>query len=164
MISVSIPGWHTLELSHLVLDLNGTIAVDGQVLPGVPDRLAAVSARLTVHLVTADTQGQAAQSAERLGLHLFKIDQGDAPNSGPYYEAGQKLSLVKQLGSEQTVAIGNGANDARMLAAAALGIAILGPEGLAMIALQSADIIVGRIEDALDSLLWPRRLIATLRR
>jgi P-type E1-E2 ATPase len=139
-----------------VLDLNGTIAVDGQVLPGVAERLATLSAELTVHLVTADTQGQAAQGAERLGLHLFRVVAGG--------EADQKLGLVAQLGPAQTAAIGNGANDARMLAAAGLGIAVLGPEGLAMTALQAADVVVGRIEDALDLLLWPQRLIATLRR
>jgi P-type E1-E2 ATPase len=156
LISACIPGWYNLELLHLVLDLNGTIAVDGQVLPDVAERLTEISAELTVHLVTADTRGQAAQSAERLGLHLYKIAAGD--------EAGQKLSLVAKLGPSQTVAIGNGANDARMLAAAVLGIATLGPEGLATITLQAADLVVGRVEDALDLLLRPQRLIATLRR
>jgi soluble P-type ATPase len=71
---------------------------------------------------------------------------------------------VEQLGTEQVVAIGNGANDAQMLSAAALGIAILGREGLASEALQAADLVVGGIEDALDLLLHPPRLIATLRR
>jgi soluble P-type ATPase len=71
---------------------------------------------------------------------------------------------VAKLGPSQTVAIGNGANDARMLAAAVLGIATLGPEGLATITLQAADLVVGRVEDALDLLLRPQRLIATLRR
>lgn len=156
MIRAEIPGWQTLELSHLVLDLNGTIALDGKVLPGVAERLSNLSKVLTVHLATADTQGQAAQNAERLGLHLFRTGPGD--------EAGQKMSLVAQLGPAQTVAIGNGANDTRMLAVAGLGIAVLGSEGLTTIALQAADVVVGRIEDALDLLLWPQRLIATLRR
>ena len=156
MITINIPGRGTLEVTNLVLDLNGTIALDGEVLPGVAERLVTLSAELTVYLVTADTQGQAAQSAERLGLHLFRIVPGD--------EASQKLGLVAQLGPAGTVAIGNGANDARILAAAVLGIAVLGPEGLATIALQAAEVIVVRIEDALDLLLWPQRLIATLRR
>jgi len=156
MIQVSVPGWGTLDLAHLVLDLNGTIALDGLVLPGVAERLAALSAGLKVHLVTADTQGVAAQSAVSLGLRLFRIVPGD--------EGSQKLGLVLQLGPAQTVAIGNGANDAEMLAAAALGIAVLGPEGLATTALQAADVVAGRIEDALDLLLQPKRLIATLRR
>ena len=156
MIRVSVPGRDTFDLSHLVLDLNGTIALDGQVLPGAAERLAALSAGLAVHLVTADTQGRAAQSAESLGLQLFGIVPGA--------EGRQKLGLVLQLGPEQTVAIGNGANDAEMLSAAAVGIAVLGPEALATTALQAADVVVGRIEDALDLLLWPKRLIATLRR
>jgi soluble P-type ATPase len=156
MITIRIPGWQTLDLAHLVLDLNSTIALDGQVLPGVAERLAALSANLTIHLVMADTQGQAAQSAECLGLQLFRIVPGD--------EASQKLDLVAQLGPARTVTIGNGANDAGMLAAAALGIAVLGPEGLATTALQAAGVVVGRIEDALDLLLRPQRLIATLRR
>ena len=156
MITIEIPGHGTLKLRNLVLDLNGTIALDGQVLPGVAERLAALSANLTIHLVTADTQGQAAQSAECLGLQLFRIVPGD--------EASQKLDLVAQLGPARTVTIGNGANDAGMLAAAALGIAVLGPEGLAPTALQAAGVVVGRIEDALDLLLRPQRLVATLRR
>lgn len=156
MITINIPGRGTLEVANLVLDLNGTIALDGEVLPGVAERLAVLATRLTVHLVTADTQGQAAQSAERLGLRLVRIVPGD--------EAGQKLNLVAQLGPATTVAIGNGANDAGMLAAAGLGIAVLGQEGLATVALQAAGVVVGRIEDALDLLLRPRRLIATLRR
>jgi len=41
---------------------------------------------------------------------------------------------------------------------------VLGPEGLAPTALQAAGVVVGRIEDALDLLLRPQRLIATLRR
>ncbi len=156
MITISIPGRGALEVANLVLDLNGTIALDGEVLPGVAERLAALATGLTVHLVSADTQGQAAQSAERLGLQLFRIVPGD--------EGGQKLSLVAQLGPAQTVAIGNGANDARMLAAAGLGIAVLGSEGLATMALSAAEVVVDRIEDALDLLLRPQRLIATLRR
>ena len=155
MIHLDIPGRGILELEDLVLDLNGTIALDGEVLAGVPERLAALSESLTVHLVTADTQGQAAMIAEQLGVRLVRVSPGD--------EAEQKRSLVERLGAERVVAVGNGANDAGMLQAAALGIAILGPEGLAVEALQAADVVAG-IHQALDLLLHPRRLVATLRR
>jgi len=155
-IHLDVPGWGAVELEHLVLDLNGTVALDGQVLPGVVERLAALSAQLTVHLVTADTQGRAAETGAELGVRLAPIKPDD--------EAGQKLALVERLGAERVAAIGNGANDARMLSAAALGIAVMGPEGAAIVALQAADVAVGRIEDALDLLRYPRRLIATLRR
>ncbi len=155
-MQITIPGQGALVLKHLVLDLNGTVALDGEILPAVAERLAALSAHLTIHLVTADTHGRAAEMAERLKVRLARIEAGN--------EAGQKLALVERLGAKQVVAIGNGANDAEMLAAAALGIAILGPEGLAIAALRAADVAVARIEDGLDLLLHPQRLVATLRR
>jgi P-type E1-E2 ATPase len=145
-----------LELAHLVLDLNGTIALDGEVLPGVAERLTTLAGELEIYLVTADTQGSAAAIAIALPVRLVTLAAGG--------EAEQKLGLLMQLGPHHTAAIGNGANDARMLAVAALGIAVLGPEGLASVALQAAEVVVARIEDALDLLLWPQRLIATLRR
>jgi P-type E1-E2 ATPase len=155
VVRLDIPGRGILELENLVLDLNGTIALDGEVLVGVPELMAALSENLTVHLVTADTQGRAAGIAGQLGVRLVLVTPGD--------EADQKRALVKRLGAERVVAIGNGANDAGMLHAAALGIAVLGPEGLAVEALRAAD-VVATMHDALGLLLHPRRLVATLRK
>lgn len=67
------------------------------------------------------------------------------------------------MGAAGVAAIGNGANDAKMLETAALGIAVLGPEGLAVETLHAANVVVPHINDALDLLLKPVRLIATLR-
>ena len=156
MIRLEIPGWGACELEHLVLDLNGTVALDGQMIPGVDGRAEFLSTHLVVHLVTADTHGKAEETSQRLRGRLVCIR--------PRHEASQKQALVERLGAGQVVAIGNGANDARMLSAAKLGIGVLGREGLAVETLQSADLVVGRIEDALDLLLHPRRLVATLRR
>jgi P-type E1-E2 ATPase len=156
LIQIDVPGRSTLELQHLVLDLNGTVALDGEPITGVGDRVAALSAHLVVHLATADTHGQAEETSRRLGCQLVRIE--------PRYEASQKGALVERLGAAHVVAIGNGANDARMLSAAAVGIAILGPEGLAVETLRAADLVVGCIEDALDLLLYPQRIMATLRR
>jgi P-type E1-E2 ATPase len=156
LIQIEIPGWRALALEHLVLDLNGTVALDGQVMPGVAERLAALSPHLAIHLVTADTHGQAAQIGRQLDSQLVRIELR--------YEASQKQALVERLGAERVAAIGNGANDARMLSAAVLGIAVLGREGLALEALRAADVVVARIEDGLDLLSRPQRLVATLRR
>jgi len=156
LIEVEIPGWHGLALEHLILDLNGTAAVDGELIPCLAERLAILSAHLVLHLATADTHGQAAEAAQRLGAHLARVEGR--------HEASQKQALVERLGAASVAAIGNGANDAQMLSVAALGIAILGPEGLAMETLRAADLVVGRVEDALDLLIYPRRLVATLRR
>ncbi len=79
-------------------------------------------------------------------------------------EALQKRRLIASLGAASTVAIGNGKNDVLMLEAAAVGIAVMGPEGLSTEALAKADVLFSRIDEAFDLLGHPRRLVATLRR
>ena len=69
-----------------------------------------------------------------------------------------------QFDSREIIAIGNGANDQLMLKRAHLGIAVIGLEGASMLTLQSADLVVNKIEDALGLLIEPQRLKATLRR
>ena len=70
---------------------------------------------------------------------------------------------VQELGPTSVVAFGNGANDAGMLRLAALGIAVLGEEGVALTALQAADVLAHGPISAINLLLQPKRLIATLR-
>ena len=155
-LGVEIPGHKSLKIHALILDLNGTIALDGELIAGVAERAAALQQHVDVYLVTADTLGTAAGIAATLGCTLHKLIKGA--------EAEQKSELVRQLGAASVVAIGNGANDAMMLGEAALGIAVLGPEGLAVSTLHAADIVVPHINDALDLLLKLARLIASLRR
>ena len=61
------------------------------------------------------------------------------------------------------MAVGNGRNDRLMLKEAALGIAVLQAEGAAAEALLAADVVAPDILAALDLLLAPEGLIATLR-
>ena len=70
---------------------------------------------------------------------------------------------MERLGHQKVAAVGNGANDRQMLEAAELGIAVLGGEGLAVASLSAADVVAGSIQDALDLLLYPKRLVVTLR-
>ncbi|ACX52347.1 conserved hypothetical protein [Ammonifex degensii KC4] len=155
MLRVEIPGRGLLELNHLVLDFNGTFACDGDLLPGVVERLNALAEKMTVHVLTADTFGTAAEKCASIRAKIVVLRR---PLTGP-----EKERYIEGLGSTQTVAIGNGANDVRMLRRAILGIAVLGPEGLAAEVLQAADVLVRDINEALDLLLKPKRLIATLR-
>jgi P-type E1-E2 ATPase len=156
MISVDIPGRGALELARVVLDVNGTIAEDGHLRPGVKERIARLSRQLDVVLVTADTYGRQISIDKELDLEATRLEHGKP-------EAPQKAALVKQLGAAATVAIGNGANDAEMLREAAVGICVLESEGTSVHALQSADAVCRSINEALDLLLHPRRLVATLR-
>lgn len=155
-IKLAIPGRDVLELRHAVFDVNGTLAVEGVLVEGVAERIARLRQCLEVHLITADTHGQQAAVDAALGLTARRMQ----PNN----ERHQKYILVNELGRQHTVAIGNGCNDAWMLEAAAVGIAVLGREGLSVEALRGADVVVISIIDALDLLLMPKRLVATLRR
>ena len=156
MVTVSIPGRGRLALVHLVLDVNGTLALDGALLPGVAERIEALKGSLTVHLLTADTHGRLEEVADRLGVRGTRLP-------ADVDQVAAKARYVEALGSDRVVAVGNGANDAGMLRAAALGIAVLGPEGLARAAWEAADLVAPDIPSALDLLLNPRRLTATLR-
>ena len=155
MLRIDIPGFRNLALEHLVLDYNGTLAVDGRLMFGVSERLAALSADLTLHVVTADTFGRAREGLDALPVRLTILEPG------PQAEA--KRDLVRRLGAESVVAIGNGRNDRLMLGAAALGMSVSGLEGTAAEAIAAAHLHATDIHDALDLLAKPLRLVATRR-
>ena len=154
MVTASIPGWGEIALEYLLVDFNGTIAYDGHMKEGVRDLLDAVSKHLKVFVVTADTY----ESIGKEATGNFTVVKTGQVSSGI-----DKAERVRQLGPEGVAAIGNGANDAMMLREAALGIAVIGEEGCATSVLKEADIVVLDIADALDLLLHPERLVATLR-
>jgi P-type E1-E2 ATPase len=156
MIELTIPGRGNVRLEHLVLDVNGTVAKDGRLLDKVAKPLAGLRDRLTIHLLTADTYGKQDNIDLMLGMRATRIQAGR--------EAEQKAEHVRKLGAEGVITIGQGANDAAMLKAAAIGIAVMGDEGLAVEALLSADVVMPTIHEALNLLEYPTRLIATLRR
>jgi len=156
MLKVDVPGSGELCCEHLVLDLNGTLTLDGQLIEGVAERLGLLRRALSLYLLTADTRGSAAALGEKLGVAVQRIASGD--------EGRQKRAFVQSLGAEKVVAIGNGRNDAEMLAAASLGIAVIGEEGAAGPTILAADVVCRHICDALDLLLIPIRLVSTIRK
>jgi soluble P-type ATPase len=116
------------------------------------DRLAK---HVRVHVLTGDTFGKARDELAGVDCELSVLAT-----------TGQSLAkriYVESLGASATVCIGNGNNDRMMLEAAALGIVVVQQEGAAIAAMQAADIAVARVTDALDLLLHPLRLVATLR-
>ncbi len=155
MIEIEIPEFRHLRLAHLVLDYNGTLAVDGDLINGVKSRLSTLAGSLSLHIVTADTFGKAAPALAEIDCHLVILP--------PKNQAVAKADYVRRLGELATVAVGNGRNDRLMLKQAVLGIAVLGEEGTATAALMAADIVVRDVFSALELLRHPQRLIATLR-
>ena len=156
MIGISVPGRGSHSIEHLVLDLNGTISVDGRIVKGVKEKLGELSGELEITVVTADTNRNAESllAGLPLGLHTIRENQ----------ENEQKLAVVLEKGKENTVSIGNGCNDVSMLRESAIGICVVGREGASAEALMASDVVVPTINDALDLLLKPHRLRATLRR
>ena len=155
MLEINIPGGPNLGLNHLVLDYNGTIALDGDIIPGVMDILGQLADMLTVHVLTADTHGTV---REKLPLDLVRVHV-----LSPQNQDQGKLQYTRELENSSCVCVGNGRNDALMLREAGLGIAVVQAEGCHFKTMAEADIIVPGILEALNLLLKPNRLIATWR-
>ena len=154
-LKIEIPEQQTLLLEHLVLDFNGTLAVDGKLLQEVVPLLNQLSGLLEIHVLTADTFGTVKQQLENLPVTISLLKRQQ--------QAEQKGRFVDLLGAERVVAIGNGNNDKLMLRKAALSIAVILKEGAAVATLQSAQLVCNNITDALNLLINPKRLIAGLR-
>jgi len=155
MIEIDVPGYGRLALSHLVLDYNGTLACDGDLLPGVPEALNRLARNLEVHVVTADTFGKVRQGMEGVSCTVTVLPRED--------RALARLRFVEELGAEATACVGNGRNDRLMLEAAALGIAVILGEGASREAVNAGDIVCTDILTALALLENPLRMTATLR-
>ena len=151
-VSVPIPGRGELRLEHLLLDVNGTLTSRGTLIDGVEPRIDSLREALDIQLVSADTFGTLDAIAQRLGVAGMRAATGE-----------DKLRVLNGWGHERSAVIGNGANDVLVLEAAAVGFAVVGPEGASAAALRAADVVCASAADALDLLLDPKALSATLR-
>jgi soluble P-type ATPase len=147
-----IPGRAAIELDELLLDVNGTLTRQGKLINGVAERLRSIGRDLEITLLSSDTLGTLDTIGASLGVVTARVDRGE-----------EKRALVEQRGADRCAAIGNGANDAEMLAGVALGIAVVGPEGASAKTIQAADLVCGSINTALDLLLDEKSLASTLR-
>ncbi len=150
-MTIDIPGREALVLNTVVLDFNGTLAIDGKVGQSVESLVHEVALRYTTILATADTFGTATEFARRIGIRLEVVQGGR-----------DKKDLVQGF-SGGVAAIGNGVNDQEMFRVADLAIGIMGPEGAAVSSMLAADVWVSSVDQALELLLHPKRLAATLR-
>ena len=154
MLTIKIPGREDLNLSHLILDYNGTIAEDGFIIAGIAPRLEELSKSLRICVITADTHGTAAQRCAGLPLEVKTF---------PTTQVGAIKAAEARKLSGGVVCIGNGFNDIEMSDACDLSICVIGREGCCGKLLAHADVVVTSIHDALDLLLKSDRLRATLR-
>ena len=148
-----IPGMKEFEILTIVLDLNGTLTIGGELVHGVKEKIAELK-QLGYRLIifSGDTRGNGSRIAKYLDIEFI--------NAGT---AVQKETEVKKIQPETCATIGNGLIDIKKIQAVRLGIVTLQAEGVHTKTLLAADIIVPSIIDALDLFIDTDRLIATMR-
>jgi soluble P-type ATPase len=154
MITLQRPGQTSLEIECLLIDYEGTLASDGRVHPKAKDKINLLAKRISVYIVVKSEQVKVEESLRNVKAEVLFLTEGET--------SGEKLDLLRRLGPERTVAIGNGADDVPMLEEAGFSICVIGKEGASGEALKRADMVVNDILDALDFLLKPLRQKAIL--
>ena len=144
-----------MDLRYLVLDYNGTIAKDGVISESVKERLRKLSEIYDIYVLTADTHGTAKRICEGLPLKIQTFPGNAA--------AEEKRKIVELLDGKKCIAVGNGRNDLLMCEKAGLSIGIIEAEGAYGKLIANVDICTRSIEEALDVLVMPKRVVATLR-
>ena len=155
MIVYDIPGRGKVEIENIILDYNGTIAVEGQLIEGVQEKLLDIKDKLKIHIVTADTYGTVEKQCEDIGINVITFPKENAGES--------KKLILENLGKEKTICVGNGFNDIEMFKNCKISIAIIEKEGCSGKLLLHADIVTKSIIDALNIILNENMMKATLR-
>jgi len=160
-LKIDVPGYGSLQLHWLVTDYTGTLSIAGRVGPEVKQRLQKLASYLEIHVLTSDTFGTVAAELANLPVQLHVL-------AGSHHDGQKREYVIKRCDPARVAALGNGNNDRLMLAAVkeagGLAVAVDNGEGCSTAAIAAAHILVHGATAALDLLLEPRRLVATLRR
>lgn len=155
MIIFEIPGRENINIKNIVFDYNGTIAVDGKLIEGVGEIINKLAADVDIYILTADTYGTVKQECKDINAKVLTFSKENAGES--------KEEIVRKLGGNNTICIGNGYNDILMFKESILSIAIIEGEGASGKLLAHADIVARSIIEALKILLNKNMVKATLR-
>jgi len=157
-ISIEIPGFGSRHITTVVTDYTGTYSFAGVVAADVKHKLKLLAAVTDLHIVTADSFGTAERELSGIVKpYLLRTGRHDT----------EKADYVSRFDLASVAAVGNGNNDRLMLKAVkeggGLAIAVDNGEGCALDALLNANLFIVGGGSALDVLLDPVRLKATLR-
>jgi P-type E1-E2 ATPase len=155
MITYEIPGRGNIGIQNIIFDYNGTIAVDGKLIEGVKDLINQLSKSVNIYILTADTYGSVISECGEINGKVLTFPNENAGKS--------KREIVKKLGGDCTLSVGNGYNDIPMFNEAALSIAVIEGEGASGKLLVQADIVTRSILETLEILLNGNMVKATLR-
>jgi soluble P-type ATPase len=158
-ITIDIPGFGKVQINSILTDYTGTLAFNGKLVAGVKDRLLRLAELVDIHVVTADSFGTAEKELKGLPIVCRRLKGKN--------EDVQKRRYAVELNPRQLASFGNGNNDRLHLKvvkeAGGLAIAVENGEGCALEAILNANVFVAGAVNALDLLLEPTRLRATLR-
>lgn len=155
MIIYGIPGRENIQIENIVFDYNGTIAVDGKLIDGIKELFLELERYANIYILTADTYGTVVEECRELAGKVLTFP---GENAG-----GHKRDIVKKLGCNKTLVVGNGFNDIPMFEEAILSIAIMEKEGTSGKLLSMADIVSRNIIEAINIILNKNKVKATLR-
>jgi soluble P-type ATPase len=154
MIPIERPGLNPLEIEFVLIDFEGTLAIDRRVHPKAKDKINLLSKRTKIYILTKEKKELIEERLRKVKAEIIYLAEGDSSQ--------RKLDLLRQLGPTGCVAIGNGLDDAAMIQEAGIGICVIGKEGSSGEAVKNAALVFTDILDALDFLLKPLRQNTTL--
>lgn len=154
-MKLSIPGQKDIEITDVLFDYNGTLAVDGVLYPEVAEQINALADQVNFHVITADTFGSVQAQLKDVTCQVVTIADDEQDQ--------QKLDYLLKLGKDNTMAVGNGMNDHLMLKESVIGIALLQDEGLCRATLMASDLLCKSINDVFAYFHKTNRLVASLR-
>jgi soluble P-type ATPase len=156
MISIQRSGMENLDIHYVLIDFEGTLAMDSRVHPKAKEKVNLLSKRANIYILTKSNREKVEKSLRKMKVDIVYVTEGDASQ--------QKLNVLQRLGPHLTAVIGNGLDDLQMMDQAGLGMCVIGKEGSSAEAVAKADLVVTNVLDALDFLLKPLRQSAILGR
>jgi len=153
---IEIPKVGSYKIENIVFDFNGTLASGGKVSPRVYRQILGLTKDFNIFIVTADTFNTVREIFDDTEVRVKVISKENGSLD--------KKDFIAELNSSETIALGNGSNDAFMLKESIIGIGVLGSEGLSIGALENSDLMIRDINDFFEMMKAPKKLIATLRK
>ncbi len=149
----NISGVGEMEINTIVMDLNGTLAIRGEVVKGVKEKLSELKGKgFKLILVSSDQRGNAKEISKELEIEFYAAKTLE-----------EKAKFMQNLNTENVAAIGNARVDIGLFSNAKLSIATLQAEGIHAGIIKHVDIIVPSIIDALNLLLDKDTISSTMK-
>ena len=145
-----------IEVDTIILDLNGTLAVNGSIVKGAKERLGKLKELgYKIFLLTGNQRGNAGELCHELGID-FKVAK----------TSDEKEAITKEFinSSKGVVSIGNARIDIGTFKDAKVRIGTLQAEGIHTGIIEYIDILVPSLINALDLLIDEDTFNATMRK